>query len=450
MIIRDNKILSKSAFMYGNQCQKRLWLHHYKPEFQDPINANQQSAFQHGNEVNELAYQLFPQGVSAKPENFYSYEESIAKTQEYIANGHEVIYEAAFQYDGVLAVIDLLVKEQGKWYAYEIKSSTQLKKKHKIDAAFQYHVITNSGVDLQDIYIVSLNKDYTYRGVINIDRLFKINFVLDSVKELQSDIVNKIKKYKEVLQSEIEPICDTGNFCNNPICNFKSYCKYNKDYSKESKVDIKQLEIFLSSLTYPLYFMDFESWSGAVPRYQHQWPYRQMPFQFSVHKQKTPYSYLEHFEYLAEYPSTSHRQFASNLIDILDTSGTILVYNKSFENTILEQLKNDFPELDNQITQIQSRLVDLMVPFQNQYYYTPEMKGSYSIKYVLPALVKNLSYQGMEISNGAAASQAFYKLQIETNSQARESIRNALLQYCKLDTLAMVEILKNIESQVRS
>ncbi|MGL4502151.1 MAG: DUF2779 domain-containing protein [Planktothrix sp.] len=449
MMIPKQHILSKSTFMYGTQCPKRLWLHNFKPELRDKVNETQQSAFHQGNKVTELAYKLFPQGVSAKSPN-HSYQESIIKTQEYIANGYDVIYEAAFQYDGVLTIIDLLVKEQGKWYAYEVKSSTVIKQEHTIDAAFQYYVITNSGIDLKDFFIVRINPKYVYMDRLKITSLFAIDSILILAQATQANIINNINEFKRILQSEIEPVFSTGKHCNKHSCNFQSYCQYKKTYINQVEINKKELKNFLFPLKSPLYFMDFESWSVAVPEYNHQWPYRQMPFQFSVHKQQNQYSSITHFEYLAEFPSTPHLDFAINLIKVLGTEGSILVYNKSFENTILEQIKKDFPEFYSPISEIQGRLVDLMIPFKKKYYYTPSMRDSYSIKYVLPALVKNFTYQGMEISNGAMASQEFYKLQTETDPQIRESIRNALLEYCKLDTLAMVEILKNIRSQIES
>lgn len=449
MMIPEQHILSKTTFMYGTQCPKRLWLHKFKPELKDKINETQKSTFHQGNKITELAYQLFPQGVSAKSIN-HSYQESVAKTQEYIANGYDVIYEAAFEYDGVLTIIDLLVKEQGEWYAYEVKSSTTIKKEHKFDAAFQYYTITNSGIDLQDFFIVNLNRKYVYMNQLDVKSLFQITSILNEAKALRYNTINRIQEFKKILESEIEPVFSTGNHCIKPPCNFQGYCQYKKTYSNQVEINKKELINFVFPLKAPLYFMDFESWSVAVPEYNHQWPYRQMPFQFSVHKQQNQYSFITHFEYLAEFPSTPHLDFATNLIKVLGTEGSILVYNKSFEDTILEQIKKDFPEFYSPISEIQARLVDLMIPFKKKYYYTPSMRGSYSIKYVLPALVKNFTYQGMEISNGATASQEFYKLQTETDPQIRESIRNALLEYCKLDTLAMVEILKNIRSQIES
>lgn len=136
------------------------------------------------------------------------------------------------------------------------------------------------------------------------------------------------------------------------------------------------------------------------------------------------------------------------LIEVLGTNGTILVYNKSFENSRLEELKHDFPHLSQQISNIQQRLVDLMTPFKNKDYYTPEMKGSYSIKYVLPALVKDLNYDDLVIGNGTTASQAFYELKHETDPQVIQSTRNALLEYCKLDTWAMIKILRKIKDEI--
>jgi hypothetical protein len=137
--------------------------------------------------------------------------------------------------------------------------------------------------------------------------------------------------------------------------------------------------------------------------------------------------------------------FIKSLLNATKAKGTILVYNKAFEITRLKEIARDFPEFSGEIEERISRIVDLMIPFQKRYYYKPEMKGSYSIKYVLPALVPGLSYENLEIQEGGSASIAFESLYYETDLFKIEQTRKNLLEYCKMDTLlAMVEVLNKL------
>ena len=149
-------ILSKTTFLYGCQCVKRLWLHKFMPEVRDEEDEAQTAIFQRGTNVGLIARQLFPGGVDASPVNAYSYQKSVADTARYIGLGHTIIYEAAFQYDGILCAIDILVKKNNKWHAYEVKSTCSVKPQHIQDAAFQYYVLTHTGIELEDFFIVIL------------------------------------------------------------------------------------------------------------------------------------------------------------------------------------------------------------------------------------------------------------------------------------------------------
>ena len=191
--------------------------------------------------------------------------------------------------------------------------------------------------------------------------------------------------------------------------------------------------------------MDFETWRTAVPEYEGHWPYRQVNFQFSVHVQQAPDAPIEHVEYLADGPHSPQQEFVDNLLKALGKEGSIIVFNRAFENTRLRELKEEFPQREKAIIDLQERIVDLMVPFRKKEYYLPEMQGSYSIKYVLPALVPELSYESLTIGNGGDASAAFYNLKNIVDEKEKQATREALLEYCGLDTLAMVKILEKLK-----
>ena len=423
------------------------------PIVKDEPDEVQAAIFKGGTNVGLLAQQRFPNGVDASPETYYEYQKTVIKTAELIEAGETVIYEAAFQFNGVLCAIDILVKQNNKWYAYEVKSSTSAKDVYVQDAALQYFVITNAGIELEDIFILHLNKEYVRYGDIDLNELFTATSILEKVKGLYQFIKTKIQECKATLQNKSEPIIEMDNHCYSPYdCNFMGYCSKDKeivpeDYG-EKYINKPAIKEFIDQLEYPLYFMDFETWMAAIPEQDGHWTYRQIPFQFSLHIQKEPNAEVGNFEYLATNTESSLEDFANALLKNIGDEGSVVVYNQTFENMILNHLKYDIEDAKEAIENIQSRFLDLMYPFRKKYYYTPKMHGSYSIKYVLPALVPELSYENLIIGNGGDASAAFYNLKNETDETKINEIREALLTYCKLDTFAMVKILEKIKQLI--
>lgn len=443
-------LLSKSTFMRGCQCSKSLWLHKHMPDERDEMSDAQAAIFLRGTDVGALARDIFPCGVDASPVDAFHYQQSVADTLGYIANGHTIIYEAAFQFDGVLAALDILVQQNGKWYGYEVKSSTKVKETFIQDAALQYYVITNSGIHLEDIYIVYLNNEYVRKGALDLQQLFARQSIKKEVLLLQQFIASKAEELKGIIKLAAMPEIETGNHCSKPYaCDFYSFCW--KDDGEEEEVpeteiiNKKEIKAFLNQLIYPLYFMDFETYMLAVPEHDGHWPYRQVPFQYSIHKQMAKESAIEHTCFLAPNNCDPCPEFVQNLVKALGNKGSVIVYNRSFENTRLNELKDDYPQFAKAIEEIQKRMIDLMKPFQKKHYYLPAMHGKYSIKNVLPALVPEMSYEGLTIANGGDASAAFYNLRFETDKEKVEATRQALLDYCELDTLAMVKILEKLE-----
>ena len=486
-------ILSKSTFMKGCQCPKALWLYKHKPELRTEVSEQQQTIFDQGTNVGKLAEQLFPKGVDARPENTFAYQQSVVDTQKYILEGHKVIYEAAFQYDQVLAALDILVCNRGRWKAYEVKSSTSVSDAILQDAALQYYVITQSGLPLVDFSIVYINNEYVREGDLDVQELFVIESVLEQILELQPMIAAKIPELKRVAKLAEVPKRDIGPHCSDPYgCDFMEHCWQHipedsvfdlrghsggsrafelyeqgilllNDIPDDFKLNTSQqiqvtahktgepvinraaLEEFLDQIEYPLYFMDFETFQSAVPEYDGTRPYQQIPFQYSVHRLDAQEAELVHFEWLGESGTDPRKDFIENLLGVMGNTGSVVTYNSSFEKGRLCELAIRFPRKAKTIESIQERIIDLMSPFRSKHYYLPIMKGSYSIKQVLPALVPELSYDDLEIGNGGLASFTYYQLQYEKEVAVVEKTREALLRYCELDTLAMAKILEKLD-----
>jgi hypothetical protein len=201
----------------------------------------------------------------------------------------------------------------------------------------------------------------------------------------------------------------------------------------------------LGALKYPLYFVDFESVNPAIPRYQGMRPYDQLPFQWSVHVQRQPGAEPQHYEFLATDSGDPRRGFISSLCSALGESGSVFVY-AAFESQRLSELAAWFPEFAERIKNIQHRLFDLLPAVRNHVYH-PAFAGSYSLKAVLPALVPEMTYEGMAVANGQDAGLAWESLLRENLDAAeRDTTRKALLDYCGQDTLALVRLLEKLRS----
>jgi hypothetical protein len=206
------------------------------------------------------------------------------------------------------------------------------------------------------------------------------------------------------------------------------------------------LKAQLATLSYPIAYLDFETINPAIPRFVGTHPYQQVPFQWSAHIQQRPGAEAQHCEFLAKEVSDPRREFMTALSAALPEAGSIVVYNQQFESARLNELASALPKFAERIKNIQSRLWDLLPIIRNHVYH-PAFAGSYSIKSVLPALVPEMSYEGMEVANGQDAGLAWESLVGGSlDCDERERIRNALLAYCSLDTLAMVRLLENLRS----
>ena len=471
--------------MNGCQCPKRLFLHKFRTDLRNPVNEKQESIFRSGTTVGDLARLLFPGGVDASPPDPYSYAVSVNLTNTLIAQGEEIIYEAAFQYDNVLCAVDILVKKGNVWYAFEVKSTTRVKPQHVQDAAFQYHVITNCGITLGDFSIVFLNNQYVRNGELEIQQLFTPQSVREDVIELQPFVARKIRKLKELLVLRQEPLVDIGHHCFAPYaCDFTGHCwshipKENSVFelargagwklyadgfkhldeipetytlsvaaaqqlayhrSGEVLVNHDQLRAFLKPLTYPLYFFDFETIMPAIPEFDQTRPYQQIPFQFSLHVQQSPGDTLGHHYFLGDGVNDPRPELIREMLGHLGTSGHIICYNMGFEKSRIRELAKLYSSWAPELEALHDRVVDLMIPFAKRWYYHPAFKGGYSIKTILPILAPNLSYDKLPIADGSSASLVYAHLKFQ-DAETQDLLKKQLLDYNALDTLAMVEIL---------
>lgn len=454
----EHHLISKSSFIRGTQCPKSLWLHLNQPDERDETSDAQQQIFNTGHNVGFLAQQLFPGGIDASRGEHAQVTEAIAYTAELISNGTTVIYEAAFSDGETLCYMDILAKESDGWAAYEVKASTRVKDYQVNDVAFQYYVITRSGLPLRRVSLIHVNNQYIRHGELDIPQLFTVENMTDRILPMQEAIPGRLYSLIDMLMTGTMPEISMGPQCGKPFpCDFLEFCRQsctegeNINEPRPANRDQDALDEFLDELEYPLYFMDFETIQFAVPQYDESRPYQQIPFQYSLHIQHNPNSSahqhtstLTHYEFLGTPPDDPRPAFIESLLTALGENGSIIVWNQGFENTRLREIARDFPEYAARIDSLFPRVADLMVPFRRKHLYTPEMNGSYSLKTVLPALVTDLSYGDLEIQEGGTASMTYESLYQDEDPESRRVKRENLLEYCKMDTLSMVKILEII------
>ncbi len=487
--------ISKSSFIKGLQCYKALYLKKHYPELEDPVSEAQQAIFDAGTDIGQLATGLFPGGVDLGhyvPKRMF---DNVRVTKDHIRQ-RDTIYEAGFSQDSLLCFMDILVPDGDGWRAYEVKGSTSVKDVYLWDAAFQFYVMRQSGVEFTDLSIIFLNNQYERMGELDLQQLFTIESVIDRLRELQPEIERQVGQMRSMLLGREVPDIDIGPHCSDPYpCSFSGHCwKHIPDYSvfniarlkqdqkfelyRNGIIEIKdvpegyalsssqqvqvdcekngteivskeEIRAFLENLKYPLRFLDFETFNPSVPMFDHSRPYQQIPFQYSMHIQGMPGGDISHEEFLAQADGDPRLPFIEQLLTDAGNNGDILVYNKAFEQSRLRELARDFPQYEKAIHPLLDRIVDLMDVFSKKQLYTPEMHGSYSIKSVLPALVPGFSYEGLDIADGGTASMAFHALYRETDIVKIAETRDNLLAYCRMDTLAMVEIMKKMEEKTR-
>ncbi len=488
--------ISKSKYCRGVQCPKMLWMDFHMPEKAEDVLS--ETVMANGNMVGELAREYFG-SYELVP---FDYQKQVMadKTAELMKAGMENIAEAAFYVDGLYCAVDILHRDGDGYDIVEVKSSTHVSDIYLEDMSFQYYVLQRCGVPVKKVCILYLNSHYVRRGPLELDKLFVLEDCTEIAQKKASVVAENIAVFRDYIRNEEEPEKDIDVCCASPYdCAYYSYCSrhlpspsifnvkrlsaakkyeyyhqgvvsYQDIIEKQPSLGPKQLKqveseyfgradeirpraikAFLKKLRYPLYHLDFETFQQAVPLYDGLSPYDQIPFQYSLHIEQEDGT-LEHREFLAQEGTDPRRAVAEHLCADIPTDVCVLAYNMRFERSVLQGLADFFPDLAEHLLAVKENIQDLMIPFREQAYYSRAMQGSYSIKYVLPALCPGdpeLDYHALDgVHNGGEASAAFADLPNHTPEEITV-IRKNLLAYCGLDTLAMVKVLEKLRECVK-
>jgi len=486
------RILTKSNYLSGLECPKYLWMIFNQPEKKRKITLAEEYKMKEGQIVGEFAKKMFPDGVNIPVED---HSETLRKTKEFLKK-KKVLFEAGFQANNCFSRADILVPVGDGWDLVEVKSSKRVKDINIHDVAFQKYLIESRGVKIRKCFLMHLSNEYVRKGDLKVEKLYvkeDITSEVDSIlEETKKKIANmfKIISLKEapkagvflpkVIKEGVHNCCKDGclDLPENHVfylyrgrkltselfergikhikdipedCKLTDRQKIQRDCEIEGKTHInkEKLREFLGTLQHPIYYLDFETFTTAIPMFDGLKPYSQVPFQFSLHVVRKEGEKPEHFEYLYDGNNDPRKEFLLELQKVLGDEGRIVVYNKSFEIGRLKELAEYFPKQKKWVDSVVKRIVDLLVPFREFSYYNPEQQGSASIKTVFPA-VTGKSYEGMEIREGLTASVEFFKTTYEECvEKERQKIRKSLLDYCELDTLAQVMIVEKLRMLTR-
>ena len=427
-----------------------------------------------------MARQNYPEGVLVR--HVEAPDLAVAETRRLMVEVTSPLFEAAFVHDGVLVRADILVPVGDSWRLIEVKSAGSVKDKHLIDCAIQLWVLEGAGIKVTEVCLAHVDGSFEYSGADDYTGLITEEDVTDKVRGLLTDVPAWISEHQDILDRP-EPLSLVGSKCD--TCEFIKHCeqgmpeypvsilphghKVARELQEAGIQDVRDipagrlknerhlrvwqstitkvpyispmLRLALDRMPYPRFYLDFETINLAIPRWAGTRPHQHVPIQWSCHIERTS-GWLEHGEYLEIQGASPIRNFAGSLIRTLESAGAIIVYG-DFEENILKQLIKSCPDLERPLSDIIARLVDLL-PMLREHYYHPDMKGSWSIKAVLPTVAPHLDYGNLEdVKNGTMAQQAYLEIiSPDTPADVRFRKISNLLKYCERDTLAMVEVVR--------
>ena len=477
--------LSKSRYISGMQCHRRLWYDTHARGLASPVDDSLQAVFNAGHEVGEIARERFPGGHLVAHDHLHI-PEALEETRRVAqADAAPVLFEAAFEHERMLVRVDVLERlPGGGWRLVEVKSTTRLKEVFILDVAAQLWVLRGAGIDVHEAGVLTLNREYVYDGVrLDLDALFKLHPVLDEATALLEAIGPQVHEMQEMLAHAAAPGIAPSSHCFAPYaCQYYEHCTRNLAKPEHGIDELPRLteerrsaleaagigEIrdvpdsfpltylqrivcsavrdgrarlhgdvarALSMLVPPVRYLDFETFAPAIPRFAGTRPYESIPFLFSVHTEGGT-SQLRHEDYLHDRDDDPRPPLTERLIHALGRTGSICTYS-GYERQVIRALANALPHRAEALAAIEARLFDLLPVVRNAYYH-PEFRGSFSIKNVLPVLVPGMDYEDLAIADGRTAAARYQRALTSADAEKRQRTFDNLRAYCSRDTRAMV------------
>jgi hypothetical protein len=489
--------LTKTDFQEYLQCSKCLWLKKNNPDLyiRPSISEFDQKLIDEGYEVELAAREMFENGILVEGSN----EQAALKTKELIQSKTSPIFQATFiTSSGLLAKTDILIYNEfmNAWSIYEVKSSTSIKtgkdENHIYDITFQKLVLNQSDIPVDETYIIHMRKDFKKTSDLNLFDMFTITDVTELVEAEYNKVQSEAEQALEFiadtnvdlsscscLYSSRSNHCSSFKVLNKNVPNYSIHdisrisakslrlliddlimniwdipedfklstnqmTQVELEKSQKPEIKIENIKQTLEELEYPLIFLDYETYVSAIPKVEGFSPHQHIPFQVSVHILQFDRQ-LKHYEYLADNIENAPLELIEFLRDTVPSMGNLISWHASFENTRNKQIAEIYPEYSQFLLDLNERTFDLETIFKDDYRH-PGFKGRTSIKKVLPVLCPEFSYKDLNIQNGTEAMENWNRtiFDEELEELERVQIQKSLLEYCKLDTLAMVKIFKHL------
>jgi hypothetical protein len=497
-------MLTKTNYIIWRDCKKNAWLKIHKPDiyFEHQLSAFEQSIIETGNEVELEARKLFPNGVLVEERG----ADALKITKELLGKKDPVIFQATFEVDGFFAAVDILElsSKNGRCSIVEIKATNDVDPKtHYHDLAFQYNLLKRAGLDIESANLLHLNSEYVREGKLNLKKLFVSENLTEKIEEMSADVLAEMQLAKDYLNAPDEPKgpcdclrkgrsghCTTFDYSNRDVPAYGVHDLARIGLSKRKLTELVDGNVFelkdipesildglsdiqknqiwtylhnreiidkekiaeeLEALVFPLYFLDYETFPAAIPRFDSFSPYNQIPFQYSLHILDKPDTEPRHVDFLFDNKTDPSRAFAESLQTNICAVGSVIVWHKDFECGRNRELAQRLPDTKKFFENIEGRIFDLETIFKKQFYVHKNFKGSSSIKKVLPVLIPSLKYDDLAIKEGGTAAEKWNQVVSGTlGDEEKALIIEALKTYCGLDTYAMYAIWKSLYDMVMS
>jgi hypothetical protein len=487
--------LSKSRIQSGRQCHKRLWLELHEPRAAQ-WTSSAQARLDEGTRFGDLARDLLGGGRLIAADHLHV-NEALAETDALLslpAGQAPMLFEPAFSHQDVRVRVDAFQRHGDQDTLIEVKSTTSVKQEHVWDCAIQTWVARGAGRNVTRIMHGHVDTSFVYRSDGDYPGLLKLVDITGVVEALVPRIQAIVDELKRVALAPM-PALRTGRHCSEPYgCPFLSHCRASEPAGPEFPIDLLPrsrvvagrlaqfgfmdlrdvpeallanpthqrvaavtrtgkpfvsdiLPELLAGIPFPRAYLDFETITFIVPRWLGTKPFQQLPFQFSCHTESSDGT-IRQDAFLDLTGQSPLQAFVESLLDAAAGAASVIVWNKGFEGARLRELAARFPQHAAGLLAIVDKLVDLL-PLYRAHYYHRDMRGSWSIKAVLPTLDPDLAYANLEVADGGEAQDAYLKAcHADITEDERERLRVRLLAYCERDTWAMVRLAHAFEGRL--
>ena len=496
--MNTNTIIHKGLILSHRQCAKRAWLEH-KGEVQPTYSFSDAAVLEQGQQVHAMGRTLY---LGAERVNGgLGFDVAADITRGLIDGGTKTIMDASFIAFGLGVRVDVLEQGASGLKITEIKTGSTVKDLYLDDCAIQCAAIQDSGFKVESVELMLADTSVERPvGGTGAEVLAKTD-----VSEIVFYRAGEVSKWFDAAFETVAGDCPDvapGKQCSEPNpCPFAGHCgkpvvnedvdqiaflpsksvKHVKKAIAAGATTISQLPVEilehprnilmhaaitrngpvivdafareLAAMPYPRSYLDFEAASFAIPRFDGMRAFQAIPFQWSCHQIESAGADVTHGEFLDCTGDDPREQFARTLIAMLGTSGPVFVYS-AYEKSRIKELAVAYPDMKDALEAIVERLVDLLSMARRGFYH-PLMRGSWSLKKIVPVLPKtdgDTNYDDLgDVAEGLAAQAAYMEQIDKTIIGVDKAARRAeMLKYCATDTEGLVRFVKYIEGALTS